>query len=129
MKPRGSKDNRPVNLELTTISFPITALASISHRVTGVLLFVSSLFLVWALDQSLASQESFDALTALMSSALVRFVTWAFLAALSYHALAGIRHLIMDMGVGEDVKGGAMSARILFVLAAIAAVIWGIMLW
>ena len=93
------------------------------------MLFVSSLFLVWALDQSLASQESFDALTALMSSALVRFVTWAFLAALSYHALAGIRHLIMDMGVGEDLKGGAMSARILFVLAAIAAVMWGIMLW
>jgi hypothetical protein len=35
----------------------------------------------------------------------------------------------MDMGVGEDLKGGAMSARILFVLAAVAAVIWGIMLW
>ncbi|MCH1448834.1 MAG: succinate dehydrogenase, cytochrome b556 subunit, partial [Litoricolaceae bacterium] len=30
---------RPVNLDLTTFSFPITAIASILHRVSGVILF------------------------------------------------------------------------------------------
>jgi succinate dehydrogenase / fumarate reductase cytochrome b subunit len=47
----------------------------------------------------------------------------------SYHALAGIRHLIMDMGIGEDFKGGALGARILFVASALAAVAWGVVLW
>ena len=129
MKPRGSKDNRPVNLELTTIKFPITALASISHRVTGVLLFFSSVLLVWALDASLASEESFNRLVKLLSSTGVKAVLWAFLVIFSYHALAGIRHLIMDVGIGEDFKGGALGARVLFVASALAAVAWGIVLW
>ena len=129
MKPRGSKDNRPVNLELTTIKFPITALASISHRVTGVLLFVSSVALVWALDASLASEESFNQLGMLLSSTEAKAALWALLVIFSYHALAGIRHLIMDMGVGEDFKGGALGARILFSAAALSAIAWGVVLW
>lgn len=129
MKPRGNKDNRPVNLDLNTIKFPITALASISHRVTGVLLFVSSVLLVWSLDASLASEESFNQLVKLLSSTGAKVVLWAFLVIFSYHALAGIRHLIMDMGVGEDFKSGALGARILFIASALAAVAWGIVLW
>jgi len=129
VKPRGSKDSRPVNLDISTIKLPITAWASISHRVTGVLLFVSSLLMVWALDMSLSSQESFDALVALLNSAAVKAVLWVLLVVFSYHVLAGIRHLIMDMGVGEDVKGGALGARILFGAATIAAVVWGVVLW
>lgn len=129
MKPRGSKDSRPVNLDISTIKLPITAWASISHRVTGVLLFVSSLLMVWALDMSLSSQESFDALEALLNSAAVKVVLWVLLVVFSYHVLAGIRHLIMDMGVGEDFKGGALGARILFGAATIAAVVWGVVLW
>jgi len=129
VKPRGSKDSRPVNLDISTIKLPITAWASISHRVTGVLLFVSSLLMVWALDMSLSSQESFDALVALLNSAAVKAVLWVLLVVFSYHVLAGIRHLIMDMGVGEDFKGGALGARILFGAATIAAVVWGVVLW
>jgi succinate dehydrogenase / fumarate reductase cytochrome b subunit len=129
VKPRGSKDNRPVNLELTTIKFPITALASISHRVTGVLLFVSSFLHVWALDASLASEESFNQLVKLLSSTGAKAALWAFLVIFSYHALAGIRHLIMDAGIGEDFKGGALGARILFIASGLAAVAWGIVLW
>jgi succinate dehydrogenase / fumarate reductase cytochrome b subunit len=129
VKPRGSKDNRPVNLELTTIKFPITALASISHRVTGVLLFISSVLLVWALDASLASEESFNQLVKLLSSTGAKAALWGFLVIFSYHALAGIRHLIMDAGIGEDFKGGALGARILFVASGLAAVAWGIVLW
>lgn len=129
MKPRGSKDSRPVNLDISTIKLPITAWASISHRVTGVLLFVSSLLMVWALDMSLSSQESFDALVTMLSSSVAKVVLWGFLVVFSYHVLAGIRHLIMDMGVGEDFKGGVLGARILFGAAAIAAVVWGVVLW
>ena len=129
VKPRGSKDTRPINLDISTIKLPITAYASISHRVTGVLLFVSSVLLVWVLDASLASEESFNQLAALLSSTGAKFALWAFLVVFSYHALAGIRHLIMDVGIGEDFKGGVLGARILFVAAAVAAVAWGVVLW
>ena len=129
MKPRGSKDSRPVNLDLSTIKLPVTALASISHRVSGVVLFASSVLMVWALDASLASQESFDQLLVVLSGNTAKGLLWLFLVMFSYHALAGIRHLIMDMGVGEDFKSGALGAQILFVAAALAAVAWGVALW
>jgi len=85
--------------------------------------------MVWALDMSLSSQENFDALVVLLNSAVAKAVLWVLLVVFSYHVLAGVRHLIMDMGVGEDFKGGALGARILFGAASIAAVVWGVVLW
>ena len=52
---------RPVNLDLSTIHFPLPALTSITHRVTGVILFVGLIFGFWALDASLSSPAGFDA--------------------------------------------------------------------
>ena len=72
-----SKDTRPVNLDLGTIQLPVTAYASITHRVTGVLMFFASFLLLWALDRSLASEESFNALSAMLGSALAKGVIWA----------------------------------------------------
>ena len=57
---------RPVNLDLTTFSFPITAIASILHRVSGVILFFGSFILLALLGLSLENEAGFaDALTLL----------------------------------------------------------------
>jgi len=123
------KDNRPVNLDIGTIRLPITAYASISHRVSGVALVVASFLMLWALDTSLSSAEGFAALGDILSSTLARVVTWAILVALLYHSIAGVRHLIMDCGVGETLEGGVLGARIVFVLSAAGAVLLGVALW
>ena len=128
MKPRGSKDNRPVNLDISTIKLPVTAYASISHRVTGVLLFVSSVLLVWALD-AVSPRKRAQSVGHATRRARAKAALWAFLVIFSYHALAGIRHLIMDMGIGEISKAVRLGARILFAASALAAVAWGIVLW
>ena len=65
-------DKRPVNLDLSTIKFPVTAIASITHRVTGVAIFLALPILLWMLDRSLASPESFADLKELMTSPLVK---------------------------------------------------------
>ena len=124
-----SKDTRPVNLDLGTIELPVTAYASITHRVTGVLMFFSSFLMLWALDASLESEASFDALAAVLSSPLAKGVVWVIASVLTYHALAGIKHLVMDAGVGETLRGGVIGARIVFLLAALAAAAWGTLIW
>ena len=129
MKPRGSKDARPINLDISSIRLPITAWASISHRVTGVAMFAVSVLLIWALDASLASEQSFNQLVSVLPSTAIKPVVWLVLVVFSYHSLAGIRHLIMDMGVGEEFKGGVLGARIVFVISLLAAVLWGVALW
>jgi len=124
-----SRDTRPVNLDLGTINLPVTAYASITHRVTGVLMFFFSFLLLWALDISLASEDSFNEMVVVLSSPMAKVICWVIASTLTYHALAGIKHLIMDAGIGETMRGGVVGARAVFLLAAVSAAIWGLLIW
>jgi succinate dehydrogenase / fumarate reductase cytochrome b subunit len=123
------KDKRPVNLDIGTMRLPITAWASITHRATGVLIFVGMAVLIWALDASLRSPESFAALQEHLSGPLAKLVIWAVLAGLIYHSLAGVRHLIMDFGVGESMEGGVLGARLVMGLSVVLIVLAGVWIW
>ena len=123
------KDKRPVNLDIGTMRLPVTAWASITHRATGVFLFAGMAFLIWALDASLRSPESFASLQDILGSPLAKLVLWAIVAALIYHSLAGVRHLIMDMGVGETMEGGTLGARIVIALAVVLILLAGVWIW
>lgn len=120
---------RPVNLDLQTISFPVTAIASILHRVSGVITFVALAILLWMLGTSLASPEGFESVVAIMDNVLVKFVLWGILTALAYHIVGGLRHLVMDMGHWEELESGNQSARVAFVITAVLAVLAGVLVW
>lgn len=93
-----------------------------------ILFFAVAIFL-WMLDSSLASEESFNQLADSLNNPLCQFIIWASLAALAYHAIAGIRHLVMDFGFGEDsFQSGRSSARVAVVVAivVIALITWWI---
>lgn len=123
------KKNRPVNLDISTIKLPITAYVSILHRVSGIFLFAGVAFLLWMLDVSLSSPEGFDQVKAIGSSPLCQAVLWVVLAALAYHLVAGVRHLIMDFGVGETLKGGQLGAKLVIVIAAVLIILAGVWVW
>ena len=113
--------NRPVNLDIATFRLPITAYVSILHRVSGVANVFISLGLIWLLSQSLASEDSYEYVIELTNLTFVKVLLFLILANLIYHSCAGIRHLIMDMGVGEDsFKSGKISA---FVMIAVAMIL------
>lgn len=123
------KDNRPVNLDIGTIKLPITAYASILHRISGVVLFVAVGILLWMLDASLASEESFNSLKQGLTHPFFKLILWGILTALGYHLLAGIRHLIMDFGIGETLEGGARGAKIVLAGGVILAALSGAWIW
>jgi succinate dehydrogenase / fumarate reductase cytochrome b subunit len=120
---------RPVNLDIGTISLPITAYASLLHRISGVALFVGVAILMWLLDWSLTSEESFNAVRNLFDSAFCKLIVWGVLAFLIYHTAAGVRHLVMDVGIGESMEGGRRSARIVFVVTIVLVVLVGACIW
>lgn len=122
-------DKRPVNLDLTTIKFPVTAIASITHRISGVALFLALPLLLWMLDRSLASPQGFADMQNLFSSALVKLVIWGILAALIFHLVAGIRHLFMDVGIGETLEGGRRGAFTVFAVSIVLIVLAGVWVW
>ena len=54
---------------------------------------------------------------------------WGLLSALLYHLVAGVRHLIMDMGIGETLEGGKLGSKIVLVVSAIVIVLLGVWIW
>ncbi|PIE39376.1 MAG: succinate dehydrogenase, cytochrome b556 subunit [Gammaproteobacteria bacterium] len=123
------KDNRPVNLDIGTIRLPITAYVSILHRASGVFIFVGTAVLLYMLQASLASPQSFAEMRECLSSPLAKFVVWAVSAGLIYHSVAGVKHLIMDMGVGESMEGGILGAKIVLVVSVILIIVAGVVIW
>ncbi|WP_420820773.1 succinate dehydrogenase, cytochrome b556 subunit [Seongchinamella unica] len=123
------KDNRPVNLDIGTMRLPITAWASITHRATGVALFVGMAVLLWLLDTSLSGPEGFASVQECLDSFLAKLIVWGIVTALIYHALAGVKHLIMDFGVGESMEGGIAGARIVIALSVVLSLLAVIWIW
>ena len=108
---------------------PVTAWASIAHRASGVFLFIGMAVLIWALDASLASPESFASLQESLASPFVKLVLWAVVAGLIYHSLAGIKHLVMDFGFGETMEGGVFGVRLVVAGSIILIALAGVWIW
>lgn len=111
-------DKRPVNLSIVTIHFPVAALASILHRISGLVLIGAFAVFLYLLHFSLASPEDFAKVLGIITCIPSKLLIWAMLSALGYHSCAGIRHLLMDAGIGESLKGGTLSAQITLVASA-----------
>ena len=120
---------RPVNLNLASLKFPVTAITSILHRISGIGIFILLPFILYILHLSLQSRASFYSLQTMLTCGFVKIILWLFLTSLAYHSLAGIRHMIGDLGFGEDMASARISAYILIVLAAIAAILLGVWIW
>ena len=98
------------------------AIASILHRLSGVIVFLLVPVLLWLLDKSLSSPEGFAQVQEIFSGFIVRFIVWVFVAGLLFHFIMGVKHLFADLGVAEELESGRMAATIALILAAISVV-------
>jgi len=128
-KPVKERKSRPVNLDLQTVHFPISAIASILHRISGVITFVAIGILLWLLSISLSSPLGFAKAADIVDSFFVSFIMWGILTALAYHIVGGIRHLFMDMGYFEELNTAAMSAKVSFAVTVILSLLAGVLVW
>ncbi len=120
------KDNTVRFLNLSKMTFPVTAVISIFHRISGVILFVAIPWLILLFLVSIHSQSAYEAVVNCLSRPLSKFFLSSIIADISYHTYAGVRHLLMDAGVGESYQTGMMSAWIVIGLTIVTAVIGGI---
>lgn len=124
------KDKRPVNLDLTKFRFPVTAIVSIIHRITGVLLFLALPLLIWMLELSISGESNFYELIGWLQQPFMRFISWVLAVVAAYHALAGIRHMLMDIGIIRvSLRSGTISSWVVIALAVIFAIFAGVALW
>ena len=123
-------DKRPVNLDLGTFKHPLVSVISISHRISGVVLFVGLVFLFNLFDMSLEGGLGFASAQALLQeNFLAQFVTWGLLTALGFHFSAGMKHLVMDFGHGEELESANNAAKFVIGSTAVLAVLAGVWVW
>jgi succinate dehydrogenase / fumarate reductase cytochrome b subunit len=60
---------------------------------------------------------------------LLKLVLWAVVSGLIYHSLAGVKHLVMDFGIGETMAGGILGVRIVVALSVVLILLAGIWIW
>jgi len=78
---------------------PVTAVVSILHRVSGIILFLSIPYMVWLLSQSVTSQEGFNHVLDIFSSDGGKLINIVLLWAMVHHFFAGIRFFLLDMDI------------------------------
>jgi len=120
---------RPVNLDITTIKFPLAAIASILHRITGVILFLGTSVLLYLLQLSLKSEVGFASALELSRRISVKLVIWMLIVCIAYHLIAGLKHLLLDFGLGETKVAAEYGAKILLSSLILASLLAGFWIW
>jgi succinate dehydrogenase / fumarate reductase cytochrome b subunit len=118
--------NKLVYINLFKIQLPLSALLSITHRVSGMLIF----FLVlpasaYILNILLDSQLSYDLfIESYQSSTLLRTFVLFNILIFQYHIIAGLRHMLMDFHIiSETLLASNRSAVIALLLFAVNAML------
>ncbi|APC92326.1 MULTISPECIES: succinate dehydrogenase, cytochrome b556 subunit [Francisella] len=120
------------NIDLMSIksyNFPITAISSIMHRISGVVLIIAIPICVVAMNYTLAGPDGYQQTVAVLTKSWFSVFFWLFLSSITYHIYAGIRHMIMDMGFGESMKVARFTSLLVIVLGVLSAILWGCYLW
>ncbi|MEP6658221.1 MAG: succinate dehydrogenase, cytochrome b556 subunit [Betaproteobacteria bacterium] len=121
---------RPVYLNLVAIRQPLPAIISILHRVSGALLFLFGIpVLLFAVDATRTSPEAFGQVRDWVASPWVKLVLLVLVWAYLHHFCAGIRYLLLDLHIGDDLAPARRSSAIVLVVSLALTLILGARLW
>ena len=124
---------RPKYLNLRALIFeirlPLPGWVSILHRISGALLFVALVWLLWMLDRSLASEAGFEKIRHYAGLWPVKLSLLALVWAYCHHFCAGIRYLFLDMDKGVDLARARLSSWMVLAVSLALTAFLGWKLW
>jgi succinate dehydrogenase / fumarate reductase cytochrome b subunit len=121
---------RPVYLNLVRIRLPLPGLVSILHRMSGAVLFLFAIPLaLWAMQASLESADGFASVRAMFAHPLGKLVLVGLLWAYVHHFLAGIRYLLIDLHIGDDLAPARQSSVVVLAASLALTLIVAVRLW
>ncbi|OGA38627.1 MAG: succinate dehydrogenase, cytochrome b556 subunit [Betaproteobacteria bacterium RIFCSPLOWO2_12_FULL_62_13] len=121
--------SRPKHLNLLTIRFPVMAVVSGMHRISGAVLFLFLPLFLWLWQETLGSRESFETFRSVVSNPLMKIILLGLLWGYLHHLCAGIRHLALDLHLGIELAAARASSVAVLVASIGLTVIAGVALW
>ena len=124
-----TKDNRPKYLNLLKIRLPITGVASINHRLSGLILFLAIPVSLYLFQLSLSSITGFAEALNYLSSPWVKLALVLLIWSFVHHLFAGFRFLLIDQNIGISLSVARKSAWFsVFAAIVVTLVISGVWL-
>jgi len=124
---------RPKYLNLQALLFeirlPVPGWVSILHRVSGALLFVALVWLLWMLDLSLSSEAAFEKIKHYAGLVPVKLALLVLVWAYCHHFCAGIRYLFLDLDKGVDRETARLTSWIVLGASLAFTFLLGWKLW
>ncbi len=120
---------RPKFLNLAEIKLPLPGFASILHRISGAGLFLMLPLLIWLLDLSLKSPDSYQTFVSVTGHPLLKLLLIGLLWAFLHHFCMGVRILLIDMHIGVEKMAARTSAKAVLFVSLGLTLILGVKLW
>jgi succinate dehydrogenase / fumarate reductase cytochrome b subunit len=96
--------------ELKNYRMPLAAYVSILHRISGFAMFLALPLVLYMLQMSILSEDSFKYFAGIASHPLAKLVILGLAWSYFQHFCAGVRHLFMDLHLGLDKDSARKSA-------------------
>jgi len=120
---------RPKHLALHRIKLPLPGFVSILHRVSGALLFIALPLLLWMLQYSLRSIETYTRLMEVLVLPPVKLLLLGLLWSFAHHFCAGLRYLAIDLHFVGNLAQARGSSWAVMAVSLVLTIIAGVKLW
>ncbi len=120
---------RPQYLNLFQIRLPLPGVMSIMHRVSGAVLFLALPLLLWWLQQSLSSPDTFTSLRTTFSYGFTKLILIGLLWGYLHHVCAGVQHVMLDLDYGTGLATARLTSLLVFAVSMTLTVAAGALLW
>jgi succinate dehydrogenase / fumarate reductase cytochrome b subunit len=106
------ENKSPLSPHIQIYKWHISSLVSISHRITGIINIIGVTFICVLASLLSLGESNYEMTYLFLSSQIGKFLilglTWSF----SFQILSEIRHLIMDLGYGFELKTSKITGLI-----------------
>ncbi len=102
-------NNNPLSPHIQIYSWHISSLVSISHRITGIINILVIILICFWVASLLLDENNYEIVQIFLQSFFGKFLAIGIIWSFSFQILAEIRHLLMDLGYGFELKSSKIS--------------------
>ena len=118
------ENKRPLSPHIQIYRWHVSSLVSISHRITGIINIIAITLICLWVSLIFINENNHEMINLFLSSKIGKFIilglTWSF----SFQILSEIRHLIMDLGYGFELKTSKITGLLVIFGSLILTVIF-----
>ena len=98
------ENKAPLSPHIQIYRWHISSLVSISHRITGIINIAAITFICIWVSLLVLGDANYSLINQFLNSILGKFIALGLVWSFSFQILSEIRHLIMDMGYGFELR-------------------------